>query len=89
MKPPDRCYRLRIRHSQRPAVAVEIPLATKQRLGMDGEHSWIRISEVNEFAWSGPDIRPVPGGDGSSIVYGVLSPRLFDFMRERFLARIG
>lgn len=68
------------------ADAVEIPLATKQRLGLDGERSWIVLTEVNEFIWPGPDIRPVPGGDGS-IAYGVLPPRLFDVVRDRFLAR--
>ncbi len=69
------------------ADAVEIPRATKQRLGLDGELSWIMITEVNDFIWPGPDLRPVPGGDGS-IVYGVLPPRLFDEVRERFLARV-
>ncbi len=68
------------------ADAMEIPRVTKQRLGLDGERSWIVITEVNEFIWPGPDLRPVPGGDGS-IVYGVLPPRLFDVVRDRFLAR--
>lgn len=68
------------------ADAVEIPLVTKQRLGLDGERSWIMITEVNEFVWPGPDLRPVPGGDGS-IAYGVLPPRLFEVVRNLFLAR--
>jgi len=66
--------------------AVEIPRATKQRLGLDGDRSWIVITELNEFTWPGPDLRPVPGGDGS-IAYGVLPPRLFNEVREQFLAR--
>ncbi|MCW5573270.1 MAG: hypothetical protein KIT37_09590 [Steroidobacteraceae bacterium] len=70
------------------AEAVEIPRATQQRLGLDGERSWIMITEVNEFIWPGPDLRPVPGGDGS-IVYGVLPPGLFDEVRKQFLARIA
>jgi len=70
------------------ADAVEIPSATKQRLDLDGERSWIVISEVNEFVWPGPDIRAVPGSDDASIVYGVLPPRFFDFVRERFLQRL-
>lgn len=68
------------------ADAVEIPRVTKQRLGLDGERSWVVITEVNEFIWPGPDLRPVPGGDGS-IAYGVLPPRLFEAVRDRFLAR--
>lgn len=70
------------------ADAVEIPRTTKQRLGLDGERSWIMITEVNEFIWPGPDLRPVPGGDGS-IVYGVLPPDLFEKVRKQFLARIA
>jgi hypothetical protein len=70
------------------ADAVEIPLVTKQRLGLDGERSWIVITEVNEFVWPGPDLRPVPGGDGS-VAYGVLPPRLFEVVRDRFLDRSG
>lgn len=69
-----------------PADAVEIPRPTKQRLGLDGARSWIVITEVNEFIWPGPDLRPVPGSEGS-IVYGVLPPRFFNEVRERFLAR--
>ncbi len=44
------------------------------------------ITEVNEFLWPGPDLRPVSGSD-RSIVYGVLPPRLFEVVRDRFLAR--
>lgn len=66
--------------------AIEIPPATKQRLGLDGERSWIVISEANEFIWPGPDLRPAPGGDGS-VVYGVLPPRFFAYVRDRFLTR--
>lgn len=68
------------------ADAIEIPFATKQRLCLDGERSWIVISEANEFIWPGPDLRPAPGGDGS-VVYGVLPPRFFAHVRDRFLTR--
>lgn len=67
--------------------AVEIPIPTKQRLGLDAERSWIVISEVNEFVWPGPDLRPVPGRDESTIVYGALPPKFFAYVRDRFLAR--
>jgi hypothetical protein len=68
--------------------AVEIPTATKQRLGLDAERSWIVISELNEFVWPGPDLRPVPGRDESTIVYGALPPKFFAHVRDRFLARV-
>jgi hypothetical protein len=42
---------------QRTDGAVEIPLAVKKRMGLDGDHSWIVTTEVNRFIWPGPDIR--------------------------------
>lgn len=69
-----------------PAAAIEIPPATKRRLGLDAEQSWIVLSEGNEFIWPGPDLRPQPGGDLSTVAYGFLPPRLFDIVRRRFVA---
>jgi hypothetical protein len=74
-----------------PARAVEIPPQTKARLGLDADRSWIVLSECNEFIWPGPDLRPLPGGDLATVAYGLLPPRLFDTVRQRFvtLARAG
>lgn len=52
-----------------PEKAMEIPAATKKRLGLDDERSWIITTEVNRFVWPGPDLRPMPGGGYS---YGSL-----------------
>ena len=49
--------------------AKEIPLATKQRLKLDKDQSWIIISEVNRFTWRGPDIRKTQTGEDA---YGYL-----------------
>ncbi len=49
--------------------AKEIPLATKQRLKLDKDQSWIITSEVNRFTWSGPDIRKTQTGEEA---YGYL-----------------
>jgi len=68
-----------------PEEAVEIPLATKQRLGLDSEKSWVICSEVNRFVWPGPDLRPIPGRFGD-IVYGDLPYRLFEQIKQRVLA---
>lgn len=73
---------------EHPDDGVEIPAATKQRLGLDTERSWIAVSEVNEFVWPGPDLRPVPGRDESTIVYGALPPKFFAYVRDRFLERV-
>jgi hypothetical protein len=69
------------------ADAIEIPTLTKNRLGLDSERSWIIVTEANEFVWPGPDLRPVPGRDVSTIAYGVLPPRFFAYVRDRFLER--
>src|SRR5579884_1903406 len=34
-----------------PENAIEIPQETKKRLGLDGERSWIVLTEWNEFFW--------------------------------------
>lgn len=66
------------------ALAVEIPAATKARLGLDGERSWVILSELNQFEWPGPDLRPAPGrGD---VAYGLLPAHLYETIRTRWLA---
>jgi hypothetical protein len=68
-----------------PAEAIEIPVETKKRLGLDSQRSWIVVAEANEFIWPGPDLRPIPGRDISTIAYGALPPRFFAFVAEKFL----
>lgn len=70
-----------------PADALEIPLPTKQRLGLDSERSWVVLSEANDFIWPGPDLRPAVSGDLSSVVYGMLPPGFMKVLRERLLQR--
>lgn len=36
-----------------PESAVEIPAATKQRRGLDGERSWVIATDLNRFCLSG------------------------------------
>ena len=67
-----------------PTEAIAIPIETKKRLGLDSEPSWIMISELNEFTWPGPDLRPAKGSDKAA--YGFLPPRLFNLVRERYVA---
>jgi len=69
-----------------PALAVEIPAATKRRLGLDGEPSWIFLAEANRFTWPGPDLRPMVSGGRTTIAYGQLPADFFRTVRERFLA---
>lgn len=78
---------LPITHSppQDPALAIEIPQATKLRLGLDVEGSWVVLTEVNRFVWPGPDLRPRVPGDPNSVVYGVLPYGFFEILRLRFV----
>ncbi len=70
-----------------PQDAIEIPASIKRLLGLDGERSWIVISEANRFSWPGPDLRPVPGRDPASVVYGSLPQKFFQLVRDAFLVR--
>ena len=65
--------------------AVEIPLLTKQRLGLYDARSWVVVSEVNDIAWPGPDLRPLYG-DSSRFDYGLLPPGLFRQIRDQMTA---
>ncbi len=65
-----------------PGEAVEVPAATRRRLGLDDARSWIVATEVNRFLWPGPDLRPIPGKRGM-LAYGNLPRQLMLELRER------
>jgi hypothetical protein len=71
------------------SLAVEIPAKVKQRLQLDDARSWVVLSEWNEFIWPGPDLRRLPGADDALVTYGMLPPRLFASIRDRFLALVS
>lgn len=66
---------------------IELPQPTKTRLGLDGERSWVIVSEANDFAWPGPDLRFLPGQGPETAAYGFLPPLVFRAVRDKFLAR--
>lgn len=65
--------------------AMEIPARTKARLGLDGERSWVVLTEANQFVWPGPDLRPAVAGDLQSVAYGLLPRAFFLELRARFV----
>ena len=71
-----------------PDDAVELPQATKVRLGLDSERSWVVVSEGNSFLWPGPDLRPLPGQGPETAAYGMLPPTFFQRIKVRFLERV-
>ena len=71
-----------------PNLALEIPHATKQRLGLDDDRSWVILTEANRFTWPGPDLSMVNRDDPASVVYGELPGKFFLQIRDRFMAAI-
>jgi hypothetical protein len=71
-----------------PELAVEIPAATKRRLGLDDERSWVVLSEGNRFLWPGPDLWPARPGDAATVAYGQLPYALFEEIRTKFITAI-
>lgn len=69
------CVVLPITHSAPvdAALAIEIPGAERARLGLDGDRCWIVLTEFNAFVWPGVDLRPVPGREPRTVIYGALS----------------
>jgi hypothetical protein len=50
-----------------------------------GERQWLRLDELNRFAWPGFDLRPVPGTQ--SCAYGMLPEELYNALRRGILDR--
>lgn len=69
-------------------LAVELPHATKIRLGLDNARSWIVVTDANRFIWPGPDIRFARPGDPASSAYGLLPPGIFNEVRDKFIAAV-
>lgn len=69
-----------------PEIALEISADESRTMGLDGEPAWLICNELNQFLWPGFDLRPVPGSDPPTHVYGMMPPGLYERARARFLA---
>jgi hypothetical protein len=69
-------------------LAVEIPRATKRRLGLDDARSWVLLTEANRFVWPGPDLRPVTADNATRVAFGPLPYALFEQIRLAFIAAL-
>lgn len=65
-------------------AGVEIPPRVCEHLGLDGERSWVVVSEFNVDDWPNAGLSPVPGRRGQ-FAYGFLPPRLFAAIKAKFL----
>lgn len=70
--------------------ALEIPFATKQRLSLDSERSWVIAADLNRFIWPGVDLRPIRRG-ATTYAHGQLPTLFYRQLRDRVvaLARAG
>lgn len=78
-----------VTHSQ-PAQgshAIEMPQSVKRHLGLDADRSWMIVSELNSFLWSGPDVRPALHGATGSPLYGPIPEWLFERVKAAVLDR--
>lgn len=69
-----------------PAASIEIPRSVCRKLGLDGGRHWIRMDELNGFAWPGFDLRLRPGRS-NRYDYGMLPQSLFERVRNGILTR--
>jgi hypothetical protein len=68
------------------SASIEIPAATCRSIGLDSGRHWLRLDELNRFAWPGYDLRQVPSESGR-YDYGMLPSGLFQQLRAGILAR--
>ena len=68
------------------AASIELSAAVCHVLGLDAGRHWLRLDELNRFAWPGFDLRPIPGRTGD-YAYGMLPHGLFEQLRQGILAR--
>lgn len=69
------------------ADGVELSADTRRRLGLQEAPCWVVLTEVNRFAWPGPDLRPIEGSAGPSWTYGLLPARLIARIRDEVVGR--
>ena len=70
-----------------PGAGLEIPAATRARLGLQAEPCWVLVSEANRFSWPGPDVRPIGSAEGS-FIYGTLPESFMRRVKDAFAARL-
>ena len=66
--------------------SVEISAKIARALRLDAGRHWIRLDELNRFAWPGYDLRAIPGKP-TEYAYGMLPEPLYQALRRGILAR--
>jgi hypothetical protein len=68
--------------------SLEIPAEICAAIGLDRERNWVRVSEVNEFEWPGPNVRPRPD-DPDRIDYGMIPEAFFNEIRKQLAKAVA
>lgn len=68
--------------------SIPVPPQVARRLGQDGAPHWLRADELNEFAWPGHDLRPIPRRAGA-YAYGMLPRALYEALRSATQTRLA
>jgi hypothetical protein len=66
--------------------AVELPLAVKQRLGLDEAPSWIVTTELHRFIWPGYGLRPIARDKPDVFAWGFLPVEIFTALKRGIAA---
>lgn len=66
-----------------PTTSIVIPRTVNVALGLNPQPSWVRMDELNVFAWPSYDLRAVPGTN--RIDYGPLPQPFFERVRRRIV----
>jgi hypothetical protein len=69
---------------RRDTEGIELPEATRIRLGLPSPQYWIIISEVNRFVWPGPDLRSVSALTENGL--SAIPPALFETVKSAMRA---
>ena len=69
-----------------PSASIGLPRSVANTLGLDAGDHWLRLAELNRFAWPGYDLRTIPGRPGA-YAYGMLPQPLFEQLRAAILER--
>jgi hypothetical protein len=70
-------------------LAIALPQSVKRNLELDSEQSFIVLTELNQFIWPGPDVRPAPACDDGSPLYGAIPEWLFERVRTALATRLN
>jgi len=69
-----------------PSEGIEIPARVKKHLGLDGERSWVIVTDLNVFTWPGFDLHPIRHSPTGAFAYGFLPPKLHRAIADRIVA---